>query len=440
MKKVFIIISLSFLFCFILGGQDFGTSIKDDAYSLWNQNPDTFKTSFGPAEMYKWKSALKNVLVYKSKDAETKLLFFEQEIAKAEFKFKSKQLQSISLHLVKSGDLSNTEAYLEHIKTINEQIAGLCKVSKPKVRKRKTRSGYRYTYSWKSPEYYLSLKCSYAIKEKKTFKPGNIIVSIFRRVAVESLNNYEKKSSEDEEIGEEGAKSAIAAKAPVADKDEHKLVLKMFKETSPEDSLYACVRSIFNYYKVTPKGRSWKKVKKSLELDAKSAKGFKHIYSSIIGECRCDVKQLATTKIFDNSNNIRGFLREYNEEAAKAKKGTINSFKIKTFPQLVKVLDEEILMKVRNDPKKIADFKAKVCKEIDAEKPVLWIVLLGAIQEIPEPAKPAGGHVRLIIGYNKKTDEVIYADTWGKGHELKKMAWDKAWAMTLSVLDITIKK
>ncbi len=38
--------------------------------------------------------------------------------------------------------------------------------------------------------------------------------------------------------------------------------------------------------------------------------------------------------------------------------------------------------------------------------------------------------MRLIIGYNEKSDEIIYTDSWGAGHELKRLPFDHAWAMT----------
>ena len=52
----------------------------------------------------------------------------------------------------------------------------------------------------------------------------------------------------------------------------------------------------------------------------------------------------------------------------------------------------------------------------------------------PEPEIPqaSGGHMRLIIGYNEKTKEILYTDTWGAGHELKRMPADWAFAITHS--------
>ena len=41
-----------------------------------------------------------------------------------------------------------------------------------------------------------------------------------------------------------------------------------------------------------------------------------------------------------------------------------------------------------------------------------------------------GGHMRLIIGNNAKTHEILYTDSWGPGHELKRMPEDRAFAIT----------
>jgi len=45
----------------------------------------------------------------------------------------------------------------------------------------------------------------------------------------------------------------------------------------------------------------------------------------------------------------------------------------------------------------------------------------------------AFGHIRLIIGYNAKTQEVLYSESWGPAHALKRLPLDEAWAMTFGL-------
>jgi len=428
---------MSFVFCFCLAGQNFGNILKDDANSLWILTPDKFKETFGSPEIYKWKSALKNTLLYDSKTADTKLLFFEHPIEKASFTFKSKRIQGMYLTFAKAIAISDPKTYLEYSSGLKKQIIEFSKAGKPKIMKRRYKGGYRYTYSWRSEKYYISMRARYTSSAKNKFKAAKIRFSIFNRIAPEAAI---EKLEDSETSQDSQEKSETNPKIKSNDKGDRFLTVPMIKEKSPKDCLYASIRRIFAYYKTSPKDRSWAKIEKSLQLNTKKAKKLKKVFAYLISECRCDVKKLATSKIFDDFNSISSFVREYNMQAAKTKKSQIDPFKTNSFRQLLKVMDEDVLTAVRSNPKKIKKFKSQVCQEINAAKPVLWVVFLGVIKEKVKPVVSSGGYIRLIVGYNSKTNEVIYSDSWGKGHELKKMTWEKAWAMTLSALAVNVKK
>jgi hypothetical protein len=78
------------------------------------------------------------------------------------------------------------------------------------------------------------------------------------------------------------------------------------------------------------------------------------------------------------------------------------------------------------------DFHEDVTKYINAGVPLAWNVVLGIVDETP-PVHGFGGHVRLIIGYNDQTGEILYTDSWGAGHELKRMTLADAWAITFGL-------
>jgi hypothetical protein len=66
---------------------------------------------------------------------------------------------------------------------------------------------------------------------------------------------------------------------------------------------------------------------------------------------------------------------------------------------------------------------------VDAGIPVLWGVRLGLLPE-PEIPQAEGGHMRLIVGYNLKTQEILYSDSWGARHVLKRMPLANACTIT----------
>lgn len=94
--------------------------------------------------------------------------------------------------------------------------------------------------------------------------------------------------------------------------------------------------------------------------------------------------------------------------------------------------DPEVLkeMKVKGAQKsKFTRFRKDVREQIMKGIPLFWGVRLGVY---PEPGLPQtmGGHMRLIIGYNDKKNEILYTDSWGAGHEMKRMPADWAWTIT----------
>jgi hypothetical protein len=127
-------------------------------------------------------------------------------------------------------------------------------------------------------------------------------------------------------------------------------------------------------------------------------------------------------------------VRAYNQEAKKQGK---REFKAPRGHILIpgavwSLMDREIFAAVKGQQSGCKRFMSKVQDYVDQGIPLAWCLRLGMF---PEPGIPqqAGGHMRLIIGYNAKTQEIIYTDSWGKGHEFKKMPLNQAFAVSMSL-------
>lgn len=65
-------------------------------------------------------------------------------------------------------------------------------------------------------------------------------------------------------------------------------------------------------------------------------------------------------------------------------------------------------------------FQGYIRKHVDEGIPLLWSLELGRYEEEPPIAQQgAGGHMRMIIGYNDESERIIFSDSWGMGHEFK---------------------
>ncbi len=146
-------------------------------------------------------------------------------------------------------------------------------------------------------------------------------------------------------------------------------------------------------------------------------------------------------------DDFKKMLREYNSIARKLKKSkvemqdytfVINKVLYLDFGTLMKSLDIEVFrtirQKERNDYQK---FLAQIKENIDAGIPVCWSTFV-----LPGQKQTSGGssefgmHMRIISGYNTRTGDIIFTDSWGKGHEKKTVNAEDAWAITVSTLGV----
>lgn len=74
--------------------------------------------------------------------------------------------------------------------------------------------------------------------------------------------------------------------------------------------------------------------------------------------------------------------------------------------------------------------------KIDLGIPVIQTCMIGILPEEAKLGQPPGGHARLIIGYNAAKQEILYTDSWGLGHERKRMPVTHAYAITMDLMTI----
>lgn len=93
-------------------------------------------------------------------------------------------------------------------------------------------------------------------------------------------------------------------------------------------------------------------------------------------------------------------------------------------------MDPALLFQAKQKQK--GDYE-KFCRgireNIDSGSPLLWAVVMGVAQEEGVP-QATGGHMRLILGYDDTRKTFVYSDSWGAGHEEKRISMEDAWTIT----------
>lgn len=125
---------------------------------------------------------------------------------------------------------------------------------------------------------------------------------------------------------------------------------------------------------------------------------------------------------------------DYNREAKKRGKKEISLPSSGTIyiDEIYGNMDGETLMAVKTERDKAGygKFQRGVQSLIDEGIPVMWCVQVGMLPEPEIPQKGVSGHMRMIIGYNLKTSEILFSDSWGAEHALKRMPMAQARAIT----------
>ena len=78
-----------------------------------------------------------------------------------------------------------------------------------------------------------------------------------------------------------------------------------------------------------------------------------------------------------------------------------------------------------------AKYHEAIRKHIGEGIPLLWSLEVGLFPEDPPlREQTGGGHMRMIIGYNEGKNQILFSDSWGAGHELKRMDAKNAFEAT----------
>ena len=138
-----------------------------------------------------------------------------------------------------------------------------------------------------------------------------------------------------------------------------------------------------------------------------------------------------------DQREIESTIKSYNRLAKKNQKNVFNTPRNGYIPYqpFLAAADAETLKTVRANGTSFKRFSKTIRDKIDDGIPLLWSLQVGVIKERGIP-QAGGGHMRLIIGYNDKTGHIIYSDSWGAGHEFKKMTFEEAFTPSINLITI----
>jgi hypothetical protein len=191
----------------------------------------------------------------------------------------------------------------------------------------------------------------------------------------------------------------------------------------------ATAERVFRYYGMPVDQHEMAQVAKTGEGGGTNPADMLKALTDLQGRLRVRVRAISKWEYPEFTRMIA----DYNREAKRNKKPEINlaGMRVIDIGEIYRSMDPVSLKNSKTVRTKAGfdKFQRAIAERIEKGIPVMWGVQLGLYPEANIP-QTGGGHMRLIIGYNAKTSELIYSDSWGAEHAMKRMPMDNAYSMT----------
>ncbi len=404
-----------------------------DLEKFWTENKDSIwemddKSLAGKTKLkMTWLSNEKTVLRYvPASPQKSELKAFGIKAAEANFSFKDGQLSSIYISLYNRGDkgsIDRAKFRKMRLAAMNgiPELTGVTLVSKDRTYIAGKPCNIRY---WKTENgvWYVRWSESRGKAEYLTLLINN------PEMPIESAGDS---------VRAETSSSAAGQKVQI-DEDGYRFIdVPMVNQGDKGYCVAATVSRIMQYYGADVDQHMIAQIAKT---DAKAGTMVKDIYESLDkAKVRLNVRieKIWALEYFDTFETTHRFIARYNVTAKKMKLKRLDEDKFITKKGKTKIMNiskvaaeadkqPEVYKQMRlRDTGGMEKFQNSIVGYIDKGIPLVWLV---------------PGHMRIINGYNSKTGEIIYTDSWGAGHERKIMKREEAWVLTRYLFVIRPKK
>ena len=398
---------------------------------LWETTPEQFAQILSRAGV-QWLDAGK-----------TRARFFGARLALADGKvvvveancdFKDGKLASTSISLFNRGDSDKSAAserdFEQQVTVIKEALTAQLGVP-PTDRGKDLSSAVKSTgFTWSKPPSAYLLEYSYQRKtSKQPFRPE------FIRLRVAPVPKQMTLLSGGQAAGSKPvAKAALAAN--VSREANGDVVIKTVPMVDQGPKGYCVVATaerVFRYFGLAVDQHEMAAVANASASDGTNPERMVESLKKLTGRLKVRVRELVGW----NSNEFTRMIADYNRAAKHNNKPEVKiaGMRVIDIGAIYASFDADSLKQSRAGAGKtgFTKFQRQVQEMINRGVPVMWGVELGIYPEDERLLQSKGGHMRLIIGYNTTTNEILFSDSWGARHALKRMPMDNACAMTTAM-------
>ncbi len=444
-SKFFAVVLLLSILIIRTGAAETSTVEFDKALSpdgkLWELTPETFMASPENAGLFKFNSKNRNTAVYSaSRKPFPRVRFLGFQVFEIIARFKQGKLGDLDISLYNRGDLGNIskEKFKALVVGIFKKLntwAGEKGKSLPSTRIAGKKS---YSRIWVKKPYTVKLMWSFS-------GAGGRFKAEFANLDISRFNpeNDPRKRDFTPKTVKKVEKKPLTANVVKKNGDVYISNVPMVDQGAKGYCAVATTERVFRYFGIDADQHRLAQITETGDRGGTSLKEMISTLKRAGVKFRVRLKEQYSDDSLESYNKFIRWLNKYNRTARKMKKPRVEITNPKyrngdyvNLTRMYQDFDPDVFVEARckNDRTDYRKFYRYVVSNINQGIPILWAVLLGVVPDKNIQKQALGGHMRLIIGYNPKTKDIIYTDTWGKGHEFKKIPEKNAWAMTTGLL------
>ena len=425
-------IFLFFLFTFALCGADFGKILKTNQNNLWTLDQEQCRKIFAVPLRSENKS--NSVLRYNRTESRVSLPFCGKNISEMLLEFEDDKLQSISVSLYNRGDDGpiNEKVFEQLYRKLAYFCAAATACRKPvnETRKLEDFKVQSLKYSSTSGDFVIR-------RNLKGPQAEYLQLMICPQGKAKDLRSSLKTSSD---------KKLLQLNIKHSDKGDVFIDIPMVNQGDKGYCAASTIERIMKYYGSSVDQQIIAQIAQSDTKKRTNLDTVIKVLHRLEPKLGVHIENIIDESKF-TAKDLKNRLEDYNNIAKKQKKERIdikNFFSgrrmLSPFEKIIGSLDYGIYRDTRCcDTRNSNKFTAEIQNSIDKGIPLVWAIY--SFQNMTDGKKigKVNGHMRIINGYNKKTNQIIYTDSWGKGHEIKYMDVKDAWTINIMLMQIRPK-
>lgn len=402
---------------------------------LWTLKPEQCEILLD--SRFKSQDEYDNAVRYHSKESLKYIYFNKKIIPEIIFYFQKRQLQSITVSLYNRGDNGSiTEQNFTRLN--NEAEKFLRKISGDSNFKKETRKFDDFRIESIK---YTGKNCDYVLRRNRKGKyPEYVQLLIYPAGQAKNLRDA---------LQTDAGKNVLQLNLNIEPNGDHYLNIPMVNQGNKGYCVAATVERIMKYYGSRVDQQIIAQLAESDAFQGTNLHKIINVLDKNKSKLQIKVDKLITENIFDSPDDFEKLTMQYNNFAKKQKRNRIKfddfckgkgRYRRINVAALISSYEYDLFRSARCKPQRLVDrFNKEVQESLNAGIPLAWCTFTFQNMKDGRRIGNFGLHMRIINGFNPQTNQIIYTDSWGKGHEKKYLALNDAWAITLMLIQITPK-